>query len=145
MTKQILRRVENSLDRSTDIKVKLLTPYVENVQRKWNKNNFVTSVTAPNEGIDSGDAKEALNSWENEEWIKAEKEEPNSVVRNGLPNDMKTLYTKWYLKSRIDPTGQIRRNKVGLVVRGFRRVDANAFIEPSPPVVRYASIRFVCV
>lgn len=93
---------------------------------------------------------EALASLDNKHCVNTLEEKHRSLVANNtwtevdLPIGQKTLNTKWVFKKKEDSSGNIQRYKARLVAKGCGQVEGIDFQETYSPVVRYASIRFLC-
>lgn len=93
---------------------------------------------------------EALNSPDKSMWMKAMREEYESLVKNDtwtvvdLPQGQRVLDTKWVFKRKQDITENTQRYRARLVARGCAQIKGVDYQETYSPVVRYASIRFLC-
>ena len=106
---------------------------------------------APNCTLDDPETvEEALDSPDKNMWISAMKEEYESLVRNDtwtvvrLPPGQRILDTKWVFKRKQDSTGNTQRYRARLVAKGCAQIKGIDYQETYSPVVRYASIRFLC-
>ena len=93
--------------------------------------------------------KEAVTGPESTEWLKAIQEEYNSLIENvtwvaaDLPPGRKALTTKWVLKRKLGPQGEITRYKARMVARGFQQVEGFDFTETYSGVVKAAAYRLL--
>lgn len=92
---------------------------------------------------------EAMSGNSKEFWLKAMKEEMDSLVENktwelsNKPNDKKAVKCKWIFKTKRNTNGDIARYKARLVAKGFTQVQGIDYDETYSPVVRYTSIRYL--
>lgn len=90
---------------------------------------------------------EALSSPESAQWIKAMREEYNSLLENGtweltdLPPQRKPVSCKWTFKLKYNAQGEIDRYKARLVARGFTQRYGIDFTETFSPVAKFDSIQ----
>ena len=67
-------------------------------------------------------AKDALNE---ESWIEAMNEEIENIEKNKIwtivhrPKDKHVIGTKWVFKNKLNEKGEVSRNKVRLVCKGY--------------------------
>ena len=65
------------------------------------------------------------DALENEDYIKAMKEEINQIEKNKTWNlvprleDMNVIGTKWVYRNKLDKNGEVTRNKARLVCKGY--------------------------
>lgn len=93
--------------------------------------------------------KEVLTRPDKDLWIKAMKEEFESLMENNtwnlcdMPKDRKPIKNKWVFKTKKDENGQIIRYKARLVIKGCSQKHGIDYDEIFSPVVRYSSIRYL--
>ena len=79
---------------------------------------------------------QATESANSTEWFNAMKEEINSMRQNKVwdlvdrPKCFKPVGSKWVLKTKRDPNGNIERYKARLVAKGFTQRKALAIRKP---------------
>lgn len=84
-------------------------------------------------------------------WLDVMHEELNQFEKLGawkfveLPKGMKSLDTQWVYHNKQDDSGVIVRNKVRLVVRGFRQIKGFDYTEFYTPVAHLEAIRIFFV
>ena len=122
--------------------------------RDWWTNNgasmcaFLASAPPPNPDSPST-YKLAMESPYKADWIKAMKEEMDSLKRLGtytivrLPPGRQAISSKWVYKIKRDDKGNIVRFKARLVAIGCSQVKGKDFQETFAPVARMASQRMV--
>ncbi|GJX81552.1 integrase, catalytic region, zinc finger, CCHC-type containing protein [Tanacetum coccineum] len=93
---------------------------------------------------------EAINSSENDEWVRAMEEETSSLKKNHTwelvdqPHGQKLVRCKWLYKIKEGSEGvQKPRYKARLVARGFTHRAGIDYNEVFSPVVRHTSIRVI--
>ena len=59
------------------------------------------------------------------------------------PKNKKIIETKWVFRNKLSETGEITRNKVRLVAKGFSQVEGLDYDETYAPVARLESIRML--
>jgi hypothetical protein len=75
-----------------------------------------------------------------EHWIKAMEEELNQIEKNETwelvprPKDKKFVGTKWVFINKLNEDGQVTKNKVRLVCKGYAQVEGIDFEETFFPV-----------
>ncbi|WVZ70159.1 hypothetical protein U9M48_018847 [Paspalum notatum var. saurae] len=83
------------------------------------------------------------------DWINAMHEELNNFIRNEVwtleakPKGARVIGTKWVFRNKQDDKGNIVRNKVILVAKGYSQVEGIDFGETFAPVARLEAIRFL--
>jgi hypothetical protein len=79
--------------------------------------------------------------------IRAMNEELDQIEKNNIwelvsrPEDNNVIGSKWVLKNKMNEQGQIVRNKVRLVCKGYAQVERRDFDETFAPVARLEVIR----
>ena len=92
---------------------------------------------------------QAISGPEATEWRKAIQLEYDSLIENNtwkvvnLPPNRKPLTTKWVLKKKLGPHGQLLKHKARLVARGFQQREGFDFTETYSGVVKDASYRIL--
>ena len=85
----------------------------------------------------------------NEKWLKAMKEEINSIERNQTwelvdpPQYKKPISLKWVYKVKVNPKGEVVKYKVRLVEKGFLQKVGIDYGEVYAPVARIETVRLV--
>nr|GEW55463.1 retrotransposon protein, putative, Ty1-copia subclass [Tanacetum cinerariifolium] len=94
--------------------------------------------------------KETINSYDNDEWVRAMEEEMSSLKKNHTseladqPHGQKLVSCKWLYKIKEGIKGiQKPRYKARLVARGFTQRAWIDYNEVFSPVVRHTSIRVI--
>uniref|UniRef100_A0A8R7JZD3 Retrovirus-related Pol polyprotein from transposon TNT 1-94 n=1 Tax=Triticum urartu TaxID=4572 RepID=A0A8R7JZD3_TRIUA len=93
--------------------------------------------------------KAALASPESNLWMEAMQEELNSMRKNNvwelveLPNNRKSIGSKWIFKRKLNATGQVDKYKARLVAKGFTQMEGVDFVETFSPVAKFTSIRII--
>ena len=78
-------------------------------------------------------------------------DELNQLERNQVwklvprPHDRPTIGTKWVFRNKLDESGNIVRNKTGLVAQGYTQIEGIDFEETFAPVARLEAIRITLV
>ena len=92
---------------------------------------------------------QAMSSKESNSWYSAMKEEMNSMTSNRvwdlieLPNDVKTIGSKWVFKTKNDSLGYIERHKARLVAKGFTQREGINYKETFSLVSKKDSLRII--
>jgi Reverse transcriptase (RNA-dependent DNA polymerase) len=91
--------------------------------------------------------RQAINSFDSENWLNAMKEELNSIHENetwilaDLPDGRRAIGSKWVFKRKFDENGKVSRFKARLVAQGFSQRYGIDYDECFAPVVRSSTIR----
>lgn len=91
--------------------------------------------------------KEAISSPEKEKWIKAMKEEIESMSSNEvwnlveLPHGRKAIGGKWVFKKKFDESGNVSRYKARYVAKGFSQKYGEDYNEVFAPVAKQTTFR----
>lgn len=94
--------------------------------------------------------KEMIRSADQEFWMKATRDEYNSLLENEtweltyLPPGRKALGCKWVWKCKYKADGSLERFKARLVIKGFLQIAGVDFTDTFAPVVRLESLRVLC-
>ena len=92
---------------------------------------------------------EAMKSPDAQKWREAIQVEYDSLLENGtwkvvdLPPGRKALTTKWVLKKKLGPNGEILKYKARMVARGFQQVEGYDYTETYSGVVKAAAYRLL--
>ena len=92
---------------------------------------------------------EAMKSPDSRKWVEAIQAEYDSLMENGtwkvavLPAGRKALTTKWVLKKKLGPAGEIVKYKARMVARGFQQVEGYDYTETYSGVVKAAAYRLL--
>lgn len=92
--------------------------------------------------------KEAMESFEANQWEKAKKEELESIKRNKtwtvteLPHGRKAIGSKWVFKSKVSATGE-KQYKARLVAQGFTQQFGIDFDEVFAPVANSTTLKIL--
>lgn len=93
--------------------------------------------------------KEAMESPEQKEWLKAMKDEMNSHKVNGTwtlvprPSKPKALTGRWVFRHKYHLDGSIKQYKARYVVKGYLQKPGIDYEETFAPVARHESIRLL--
>lgn len=93
--------------------------------------------------------REAINGPESASWKEAIQNEYDSLIQNNtwevtdLPSGRKPLTTKWVLKRKLGPDGNITKYKARMVARGFQQTDGLDYTETFSGVVKPATYRLL--
>ena len=94
--------------------------------------------------------KEACSSKNRSSWMKAMREEMNSLQKNDTwtlvkrPTDQKVIGCKWIYKLKPGIPGvEAARFKVRVVAKGYSQVEGIDYHEVFSPVVKHTSIRLI--
>ena len=104
-------------------------------------------VTLTRTSTEPTSVKEVMKSPNKEKWEDAMKDELKSLQKNDvwelvkLPNDRKTVGSKWVFKEKIGADGSIERYKARLVAQGYSQQRGLDYDETFSPVVRTESVR----
>lgn len=119
---------------------------------KYKSNNFLSyQVQHKKETTNMDEPKtfiQATHSNDADEWLKAMKEEFNSIQENvtweltELPNDRKSVGSKWVFKRKTNEKGETVRYKARLVAQGFSQKFGIDYDEVFAPVARSTTIFF---
>lgn len=117
--------------------------------------NFAVSLAvvrnAPHNALrpDPENYTEAMRSPDAKEWKAAIQQEYHSLLSNGtwevaeLPPGRKALTTKWVLKKKLGPHGQLLKYKARMVARGFQQIEGYDYTETYSGVVKAAAYRLL--
>lgn len=92
---------------------------------------------------------EAMSSRNKEDWLEAMRFEISSLESLKtwdlveLPDDRKSIQTKWVFNIKRNGKGEIERYKARLVAKGFSQIPGIDFTEVFSPVSRYSTVRFL--
>lgn len=122
---------------------------IENRLRPINEVSALISMAMISIQSEPRSYQEAIESIESEKWLKAMKEEIDSLSVNNTwilvqkPLKQKVIDCKWVFKIKNNPDDTIERYKARLVARGFNQEHGIDYEETFSPVVRYDSIRAI--
>jgi len=80
-------------------------------------------------------------------WVKAMNEYLEKIEKNNTwelvprPHDKNVIGTKWIFKNKLNENGEVIRNKVRLVCKGYAQQEGIDFEEKFSPVARLEAIR----
>jgi hypothetical protein len=80
-------------------------------------------------------------------WVKAMNEELDQIEKNNTwemvqrPEGKNVIGSKWIFKNKLNEQGQVIRNKVRLVCKGYAQIEGLDFDETFAPVERLEAIR----
>ncbi|CAM8994049.1 unnamed protein product [Rhodiola kirilowii] len=83
------------------------------------------------------------------DWIQAMQDELHQFERNKVwrlvprPEKRKVIGTRWILKNKLNPKGEVVRNKARLVVKGYSQQEGIDYEETFAPVARLEAIRLL--
>ena len=92
---------------------------------------------------------EAMRSADRQKWKDAIQAEYDSLLENGtwrvalLPPGRKALTTKWVLKKKLGPSGEIIKYKARMVARGFQQVEGYDYTETYSGVIKASAYRLL--
>ena len=93
--------------------------------------------------------KEVLSSPQKAKWVKAMEKEMESLKTNEvwnlveLPENRKTVGSKWVFRVNTDGDGTVETHKARLVAQGFSQTFDDDYDETFSPVARFESVRTV--
>ena len=93
--------------------------------------------------------KEALQAPDAKMWMEAIQDEYNSLQSHNtweivdVPRNRRPLTTKWVLKKKLGPGGELIKYKARMVARGFQQVEGYDFTDTYSGVVKAASYRIL--
>jgi hypothetical protein len=82
-------------------------------------------------------------------WNKAMDEELDQIEKNGTwelvprPKNKNVIGTKWVFRNKLNEDGQVTRNKVRLVCKGYAQIEGIDFEETFSPVARMEAIHLI--
>jgi uncharacterized membrane protein YciS (DUF1049 family) len=83
----------------------------------------------------------------NDHWVKAMNEELDQIEKNNTwemvqrPVGKNVIGSKWIFKNKLNEQGQVIRNKVRLVCKGYAQIEGLDFDETFVPVARLEALR----
>jgi hypothetical protein len=84
---------------------------------------------------------------QHDDWIRAMNEDLDQIENNNTweivprPEDKKVIGSKWVFKNKMNEKGQVVRNKVRLVCKGYAQFEGRDFDENFSPMERLEAIR----
>ena len=96
--------------------------------------------------IEHKNVNDALND---SNWIVGMHDELNQFTRNDVwflvpkTDDMNIIGTKWVFRNKMDENGNIIRNKVILVAKGYNQEESIDFDETYAPITRLEGVRLL--
>jgi hypothetical protein len=108
-----------------------------------------TFMIAPQDDEEPKTFSHALSGPKASEWVKAMKEEMESMKINqvwdlvDLPSGRRSIGNKWVLKIKRKADGLIERYKARLVVKGYTQEEVIDYKDTFSPVVRITSVRLI--
>ena len=87
------------------------------------------------------ESKHVVDALKDENWILAMKEELNQFERNKVWTLVERLHnhpiigTKWVFRNKMNDKGEVVRNKVRLVAKGYAQEERIDFDESFAPIV----------
>jgi hypothetical protein len=121
------------------------------LRQLYSASAMVTTANTSNMALrpDPQSYSEAMKSPDAQEWRKAIQAEYDSLLENNtweattLPPGRKALTTKWVLKKKLGPKGELLRYKARMVARGFQQVEGYDYSETYSGVVKAATYRLL--
>ena len=92
---------------------------------------------------------QAMKSEDADKWMKALKDEMNSLDENStwtlvdLPAGRNVIGCRWVLKIKTDEQGKLSRYKARLVAKGYSQIEGLDYDETFAPVVKHTTIRAI--
>ena len=92
---------------------------------------------------------EAMKGPDSRKWSEAIQTEYDSLMENrtwkvvDLPSGRKALTTKWVLKKKLGPNGEILKYKARMVARGFQQMEGYDYTETYSGVVKASAYRLL--
>ncbi|KAM2213096.1 hypothetical protein ACFX1S_023316 [Malus domestica] len=116
------------------------------------KDHFVFNLEEVDHSVGDPDPrnyKEAMDSFESEQWQQAMNEEQDSIKKNevwelvDLPNGRKPIGCKWVLRKKYKLDGTLDKFKARLVAKGYTQKPGIDFVDTYSPVAKFTSIRIL--
>ncbi|KAM1500447.1 hypothetical protein ACFX10_023002 [Malus domestica] len=116
------------------------------------KDHFVFNLEEVDHSVGDPDPrnyKEAMDSFESEQWQQAMNEEQDSIKKNevwelvDLPNGRKPIGCKWVLRKKYKSDGTLDKFKARLVAKGYTQKPGIDFVDTYSPVAKFTSIRIL--
>ena len=76
-----------------------------------------------------------------EELNQIEKNETRELIPR--PKDKNVIDTKWVFRNKLNEDGQVTKNKVRLVCKGYDQVEGIDFEETLAPIARMETIKII--